>query len=221
MPANHHNKKALQSVLLVEDDPDYSDLLHQAFLEAGFRILQADNGERALQVLRTEPVDLVVSDFIMPELNGLELCRLLNNDLQFSRVKVVLYSCNADIAFRRRARELGALDYLLKTDDTRAMVQQVCELAGLDGKAAEPETPTDAPSKPEEILRSVAGRAEELGILLDNFLDFVKIAVPAEPPTPGMRVAWDAAQRTSGEIKRLLGQIVNEIEESRSATMEK
>jgi CheY-like chemotaxis protein len=221
MPANNHDKKALQSVLLVEDDPDYSDLLHQAFLEAGFRILQADNGERALEVLRREPVDLVVSDFIMPELNGLELCRLLNNDLHFSRVKVVLYSCNADIIFRRRARELGALDYLLKTDDSRALGEQVCEVAGLNGKAEESEAPAVDRSKAEEVLHSVAGDAGELRVLLDNFLDFVKIAMRGEPPTPAAQVAWAAVQRTAGEMKRLLGQMGKEIEEARNERIEK
>lgn len=221
MPAIKHDKKAVQSVLLVEDDPDYSDLLHQAFLEAGFRILQAENGERALEVLRREPVDLVVSDFIMPELNGLELCRLLNNDLQFSRVKVVLYSCNGDVAFRRRARELGALDYLLKTDDARALVEQVCEVAGLNAKAEPSEASPADHSRAEEVLDSVAGDAEELHVLLDNFLDFVKIAVPAEPPTAGAQVAWQSAQRTAGAMKRLLGQMGREIEEARNAGMQK
>ncbi|HYM12427.1 MAG TPA: response regulator [Bryobacterales bacterium] len=221
MPANNHDEKTLQSVLLVEDDPDYSDLLHQAFLEAGFRILQADNGERALEVLRNEQVDLVVSDFIMPELNGLELCRLLNNDLQFSRVKVVLYSCNADIMFRRRARELGALDYLLKTDDARTMVKQVCEVAGLNGKVEHSEAAVGERSRAEEALHSVAGDAEELRVLLDNFLDFVKIAVPAEPLTPGAQVAWDAAQRTAGEMKRLLGQMGKQVEEVSNGSVKK
>ena len=116
------------AVLLVEDDPDYCQLLNEAFVDAGFRTLQATNGERALEILRTESVDLVVSDFVMPEVNGLELCRLMNEDPSLSNLRVILYSCNADHVFRRKARELGAIDYLPKTDDTASLVQQVCDL---------------------------------------------------------------------------------------------
>ena len=186
MPANQH----LQSILLVEDDPDYSDLLRQAFVDTGFQILKADNGERALEVLRQEPVDLVVSDFIMPELNGMELCRLVRSDLQLSKVKVILYSCNPDKAFRDKARELGALDYLLKTDDAASLVQQICELAGVNDR-----------------VPALLTNTRQLRVLFDNLLDFVQIAAVTDSTNPAVRLAWDAAQRTSGDIKRILEEI--------------
>ena len=134
------------SVLVVEDDPDYCQLLNEAFSEAGFRTLVASNGERALQILRQEPIDLVVSDFIMPELNGLELCRLLGDDLRLSRLKVILYSCNTDSTFRRRARELGALDYLPKSYDTDSLVRQICSLAGITAGSQPSTAPREADS---------------------------------------------------------------------------
>lgn len=196
------------SVLLVEDDPDYSQLLNEAFVQAGFRTLLANNGERALEILRTEAVDLVVSDFIMPEVNGLELCRLMNEDSRLAKLKVILYSCNADGAFRRKARELGAIDYLPKTDDTVSLVQQVCDLAGLLGQPAAAVLPpqpgewTDAGR-----LRMVARQTGQLKALLDSLLDFTRIVALSDNLSPAAKLAWEATERTGLDIRRILEEV--------------
>jgi DNA-binding response OmpR family regulator len=198
--------KPARSILLVEDDRDYFTLLKQAFAEAGFQTLHAENGERAIRLLHERPVDLIVSDFIMPELNGLELCRLVNDDVDLSRIKVVLYSCNPDIAFRKKARELGALDYLVKTENAEDLVRQICELAGLEaGKTNESQS--NGHTKYVDLLASLAVSAEQLRIVLQNLMDFIQIAGLSESPSPPVRLAWEAAQRNSGDIKRLLEEI--------------
>jgi CheY-like chemotaxis protein len=192
---------ARHSVLVVEDDPIYLELLQEAFADAGFHTLQADNGEKALAILRRENVDLVVSDFIMPEVNGLELCRLLTEDLQFAGVKKILYSCNSDTTFRRRAREMGAIDYLPKSEDAAALVRQICQTAGLAWAetATAYREPVPPPPPPRETLR----------LLFDNLLDLIQIAALAEHVSEPARVAWESAQRNSGEIRRLLRELEN------------
>ena len=121
-----------RTVLLVEDDPDYACLLQESFAEAGFDTLQAINGDKALQLIRKQKVDLVVSDFMMPELNGLELCRVLSGEIHGAELRVVLYSANTDPKFRAHARELGAVDYLPRTEDTEGLVGRICALVGWD-----------------------------------------------------------------------------------------
>ncbi len=196
------------SVLVVEDDPDYSQLLNEAFIDAGFHTLLANNGERALEILRTEAVDLVVSDFIMPEVNGLELCRLMSEDPRLSNLRVILYSCNSDHAFRRKARELGAIDYLPKTDDTASLVQQVCDLAGLPGKPAAavlPPPPGDWTDQGR--LRMVARQTGQLKALLDSLLDFTRIVSLSDNLSPAAQLAWEATQRTGLDIQKVLGEM--------------
>ena len=205
---------ARHSVLVVEDDPIYQELLQEAFSDAGFRTLHADNGEKALAVLRRENVDLVVSDFIMPEVNGLELCRLVTEDLQFAGVKMILYSCNNDSAFRRRAREMGAIDYLPKSEDAATLVRQICQMAGIvagKGDAVEPEVaePVTAFAEPSRLPPTAAPEAGQLRLLFENLLDLVRIAALAEHASEPARVAWESAQRNSGEIRRLVGALEN------------
>jgi CheY-like chemotaxis protein len=192
------------SVLLVEDDPDYLQLLDEAFRESGFHTLTASNGERALEILREAPVDLVVSDFVMPELNGLELCRILGADERASKARVILYSCNTDATFRRKARDLGALDYLAKTDDADALVRQICETAGL---AAEPARRSSGADDVQDRLRSIAHTAEHSKALLDSLLDFTRILAMSDQQTPATRLAWDSVQRTGSDLRRLLEEL--------------
>jgi CheY-like chemotaxis protein len=187
---------AKRTVLVVEDDRDYCELLHGAFQEAGFRTLEALNGEKALQVLRNENVDLVVSDFMMPELNGLELCRLISDDIHLGRVKMVVYSANQDTMFRRKARELGALAYLPKSDDSEEFVRQVCQLIGMIGQE-------EQPGWAAEWIPQVA----RLRPLVESLLDFLKLAALPDRLPDSTRMALEAAQRTAGDLQRLLSEI--------------
>ena len=200
---------ARHSVLVVEDDPIYQELLQEAFSDAGFHTLQADNGEKALAILRRENVDLVVSDFIMPEINGLELCRLVTGDLQFAGVKMILYSCNTDSAFRRRAREMGAIDYLPKSEDAAALVRQICHMAGIAVGAPEVAEPVTAFAEPSRLPPAAAPEAGQLRLLFENLLDLIRITAFSEQASEPARVAWESAQRNSGEIRRLLGALEN------------
>ena len=66
-------------ILAVEDDPVARAVLHQALLRLGHEVIEAKDGAEALRVLEKDPVRLIVSDWMMPELDGLGLCRALRN----------------------------------------------------------------------------------------------------------------------------------------------
>jgi DNA-binding response OmpR family regulator len=189
-------------VLLVEDDADYATLLHDAFTEVGFEVVHARNGEAALRSLRDQKVDLVVSDFMMPEINGLELCRLVSQDVALSLIRVVIYSCNGDLGFRKKARELGAIDYLPKSDDAKALVARICEVAGL-----RPSMPSNGHAAVDNVSAGISAEARQLHLLLDNLLDFVRIAGLEQPSSPAALLAREAVQRTAEDMKRVLGQM--------------
>src|SRR5438132_5932571 len=62
-------------VLVVDDDEIARDLLSNALIQAGYRVWVAADGREALAILRTTPCRLVISDWVMPEIDGIELCR--------------------------------------------------------------------------------------------------------------------------------------------------
>jgi CheY-like chemotaxis protein len=121
-------------VLIVDDDPPFLELLQLCFAKANFDVTLASNGEEALKILlQSEPLDLVLSDFMMPEVNGIELVRHLKANAKLFDTPVVLMSSNVDTEFRKRALDLGASAYLLKTEGAQAVAQTAIRMvAGRD-----------------------------------------------------------------------------------------
>jgi len=116
-------------VLIVDDDTPFLELLQLCFAKANSDVLLASNGAEALKILlESEPPDLVLSDFMMPEVNGIELVRHVKASAKLFDTLVVLMSSNVDTDFRKRALDLGASAYLLKTDGAQAVAEKAIRM---------------------------------------------------------------------------------------------
>jgi phosphoserine phosphatase RsbU/P len=105
-------------ILAVEDDPVARAILHQALLRLGHEVIEAKDGAEALRILEKEPVRLIVSDWMMPELDGLGLCRAVRNRVNADYVYfILLTSREADVDNQREAIEAGVDDFLTKPLD--------------------------------------------------------------------------------------------------------
>ena len=126
------------TILIVDDEEDVVSALKFRLAMSGCEVLTAANGAQALEILREKPVNLVLADFMMPELNGLELTRMVKAHPKWFETKVLLFSCNIEPQYRQRAMELGAVDYLPKTDGANAIVNRVYEILEIDELEAAP-----------------------------------------------------------------------------------
>jgi len=116
-------------VLIVDDDAPFLELLQLCFAKANFDVILASNGVEALKILlASEPLDLVLSDFMMPEVNGIELVRHVKASAKLFDTLVVLMSSNVDTDFRKRALDLGASAYLLKTEGAQAVAEKAIRM---------------------------------------------------------------------------------------------
>ena len=131
-------------VLVVDDELDVVQALRFRLETAGCMVLTASNGQEALDRLAANQVDLILADFRMPVLNGLELAVIVQQRLECAGTKVVLFSCHADPQARAKAAQAGALDYLLKTDGAGAIVRRVCMLLNHEDSQLPVEIPADA-----------------------------------------------------------------------------
>jgi two-component system, NtrC family, nitrogen regulation response regulator NtrX len=125
-------------LLLVDDDPNTLASLSRAFRLAGHEATVCDNAGRALELLRTDNFDLILSDVVMPGKSGLELLE----DLKKGGVKtpIVLISGQANIEMAVRATKLGALDFLEKpisTDKLLVTVENALRLSRLEDENRE------------------------------------------------------------------------------------
>lgn len=100
-----------QRVLVVDDDPRLRELVCFTLERAGFAASEACDGVQALQAIALQPPDLVVLDVLMPEMDGLSLCRALRRE---GRLPILFLSTRGDAIDRINGLELGADDYLPK-----------------------------------------------------------------------------------------------------------
>ena len=109
------------NILIADDDPVTLKLLSSHLSTWGHTVHQADDGNRAWDYVRTTPVDLVVSDWLMPGLDGLELCRRIREIDGLSYIYLILISAQDSKADILRGLESGVDDYITKPIDMDAL----------------------------------------------------------------------------------------------------
>jgi len=120
-------------ILVIDDDEQMRVLLRQVMEWSGFNVDDAENGRKGMQIQRRQPADLVITDLIMPEQEGLETISLLKKE--FPAVKIVAISGGGRIgpeAYLPAARELGADLVFSKPFDVKEFVTAVRGLLGND-----------------------------------------------------------------------------------------
>lgn len=116
-------------VLLIEDDDGIRDLLTEELSDAGHDVIEAETGEKGLSAILDAPPDLVISDWLMPDMSGGELLQTLKSDHpQLSGMPFVLVSAFADKAHHEEGLELGADAYLTKPVDFELLLETVDKL---------------------------------------------------------------------------------------------
>jgi len=113
------------SVLVVDDDPVILRLLQVNFELEGIGVELAVDGEEGLARVQADPPDLVISDIMMPKVNGLELLAALRSSPDTASLPVILLSAKAQVADVQRGLELGADDYITKPFDPLELIDRV------------------------------------------------------------------------------------------------
>ncbi|HEX2525526.1 MAG TPA: phosphate regulon transcriptional regulator PhoB [Geminicoccus sp.] len=101
-------------ILVVEDEPPLQQLLAYNLKAAGFDVAQAYDGEEALQLIDERLPDLVLLDWMLPEISGVELCRRLRRRSDTGRVPIIMLTARTEEHDRLRGLETGADDYVTK-----------------------------------------------------------------------------------------------------------
>ncbi len=112
-------------VLVVEDEPDRRDLLRFPLERDGFQVTKCKSGPEALRLVRAARPDLVLLDLMLPDMDGLEVCRRLRQDLTTQSVPIVMLTARDDEVDRVLGLELGADDYVVKPFSPRELVARI------------------------------------------------------------------------------------------------
>jgi DNA-binding response OmpR family regulator len=115
-------------ILVVDDEPDALEILGFKLKEAGFVPLYAKDGARALAAARDERPALIVLDLMLPEVDGLEVCKILRRDVATSSIPILMLTARAAEMDRVLGLELGADDYVTKPFSPRELVLRIKKL---------------------------------------------------------------------------------------------
>jgi CheY-like chemotaxis protein len=119
----------MSRILVIDDDAQFRGMLCQVLGRAGYEVVEASNGKEGLDLFRAEPTDLVISDILMPEQEGLQTIRELRHE--FPETKIIAISGGGpggSMNFLKAARLLGAARTLWKPFDLDELRQAVHEV---------------------------------------------------------------------------------------------
>ncbi len=111
-----------KSVLVVDDDSNIRSLLQQELTEAGYKVRLAEDGRKALTLIREETPGLVILDVMMPEMNGFDVAAVLRNDPSTMDIPIIILSILED---KERGFRLGVDRYLTKPIDTASLFHEI------------------------------------------------------------------------------------------------
>ena len=147
-----------KKILIVDDNPNVLKLLNISLSKAGYEIVEAENGEVAFEVANKEIPDLIISDIMMPQMDGIELCWMIRENSKVPLVPFIFLTSFDDSEMEIRGFRAGADEYLNKPIDRKELLERVAELLDRTQKLKTIEDKTDT-------KKSFAGELKDLSIV--------------------------------------------------------
>ena len=121
-------------ILLVEDDKDIQEIIEYNFSKEGYEVTKCSDGESAIDLVRHETPDLVILDWMLPNLSGSEILRQIRSSKKLKKIPVIMLTARTEESDKLRAFDTGADDYITKPFSnseliarTKALLRRVSE----------------------------------------------------------------------------------------------
>ena len=112
-------------ILIADDEPNQIELLSFNLRQAGFTVIEAADGKQAVNMAEEVQPDLVILDWMMPHMSGIEVCRLLRSRPETKNLPVIILSARGEEGDRTLGLDTGADDYISKPFSPRELVSRV------------------------------------------------------------------------------------------------
>jgi putative two-component system response regulator len=116
------------AVLLVDDDGGNRELVSKILDLCGYESIQASSGAKALQLLAENPVDIILLDIMMPDMDGYEFCRQLKQSKNLAHIPIIMLTALVDEESRQKSFAVGANDFISKPFKMDVLVGKIEEL---------------------------------------------------------------------------------------------
>ena len=126
--------KLKSRILVVDDEPDTVELIAFNLKNAGYQVVSAADGAEALRKARSTEPQLIILDLMLPEIDGLEVCKMLRADPVTTHIPILMLTAKAAEVDRILGLELGARDYVTKPFSPRELILRVRNLLSENSK---------------------------------------------------------------------------------------
>lgn len=117
------------TILTVDDSRTMRDMLRMALADAGYRVVQAEDGLDGLEVLRREAPQVVITDINMPRMDGFGFIEAVRRDAQHRAIPILVLTTESDDEKKQRARRAGATGWIVKPFDPAKLVAAIRRVA--------------------------------------------------------------------------------------------
>ena len=116
----------MKTILIVDDEVDIRDILRIRLAnQPGFRILEAANGPDALELTRQQRPDLIILDWLMPGLSGMDVLKALRESPELPAIPVIMMTVKSELSAQVQGQAMGVVAYLIKPFDATRLMETV------------------------------------------------------------------------------------------------
>ena len=112
-------------ILIVEDEEDSRFIYERLLTKSGYNIKTTENGDEALQIIDEYKPKIILADWTMPKLNGIELCNIIKSKEEYKLIYFILLTARTSLKVRVEGLDTGADDYLVKPIDNQELVARI------------------------------------------------------------------------------------------------
>jgi DNA-binding response OmpR family regulator len=118
---------AVKKILVVDDEPDVASLLTLMLKSQGYTVINAVDGQEALEKARGEAPDLILLDVMLPRMDGYKVARMLKFDENYSHIPIIMLTAKIQERDKATGLEMGVNDYMTKPFDTAVLLAKIKE----------------------------------------------------------------------------------------------
>lgn len=160
-------------ILVADDDPDIRDVLKLTLSEENYEVIEAKDGEEALKIIGTKPLDLVLLDYKMPKLDGRQVCRSVKKDLLLRHLPIIMVTGKGEINDKVDGIDAGADDYVVKPFEPKELLARIRMIVRRTAQDLEANPLTRLPGNV-SILNELSHRLESKDLFAVCYLDLDK-----------------------------------------------
>jgi len=160
-------------ILTADDDPDILDILRIVLTEANFEVIEAHDGEQALELAKTKSPNLIILDYKMPKMDGRQVCMELRKDILLQHVPIIMVTGKGEVTDKVAGLEAGVDDYIVKPFEPKELIARVKMVLRRTSRELDANPLTKLPGNV-SIFDELQSRLDKQGLFAVGYVDLDK-----------------------------------------------